>query len=160
MVDLLSMKKFMREALMEAKKAYGLGEVPIGAVITYDDKIIARGYNQVETKNDPRMHAEMIAIGEACKTVGNKFLNDCSMYVTLEPCSMCAGAIVLSRIKNLHIATTDPKSGACGSVFNIVEENRLNHRVQVSYGILEEESKTLLKSFFKELREKKLKGEY
>ncbi len=144
----------MEAAMLEARKAYELGEVPIGAVITYNDSIIARAHNMVETTNDPRNHAEIIAIGIACNELGNKFLNDCSMYVTLEPCSMCAGAIVLSRIKKLYIGATDTKTGACGSVFNIIDGKNLNHQVLVSYGILEEESSNLLKKFFRELRSK------
>ena len=145
----------MKEALIEARKAYMLGEVPIGAVIVKDGQVIARGHNLTETTKDPTAHAEMIAIREAARVLGGWRLIGCSMYVTVEPCSMCTGAMIWSRIENLYIGTMDPKAGACGSVFNIAEEDRLNHRINVERGILEEECRSIMKEFFKELRKKK-----
>ncbi len=149
------MEKFMKEALREAQKAYDLGEVPIGAVIVKDGVIVGRGYNKTETKKDPTVHAEMEAIREASKTLGGWRLLGCDMYVTAEPCSMCAGAIVWSRIENLYIGTMDPKTGACGSVFNIVQEPKLNHHVNIKTGILQEECSQILKDFFIDLRRRK-----
>ena len=142
----------MEEALREAEKAYNLGEVPVGAVIIKDGEIVGRGHNLTETSGDPTMHAEMLAIREAAERLGGWRLTGCSMYVTLEPCSMCAGALVWSRIEKLYIGAKDPKAGACGSVFNIVKSDKLNHRLEVEYGIMEEESSEILKRFFKELR--------
>lgn len=147
-----SMDKFMEEALREAKKAAAMGEIPVGAVIVKDGEIIARGHNRTETDKDPTAHAEMIAIRGAAKALGGWRLPGCAMYVTLEPCSMCAGAIVWSRIERLIVGTKDPKAGACGSVFNIVEDPRLNHRVAVETGCMQEECADLLKRFFRELR--------
>ncbi|MDD7719070.1 MAG: tRNA adenosine(34) deaminase TadA [Eubacteriaceae bacterium] len=149
------MDKFMKEALIEARKAYDLGEIPIGAVVVRDGQVIARGHNLTETTKDPTAHAEMIAIREAARVLGGWRLIGCSMYVTVEPCSMCTGAMIWSRIENLYIGTMDPKAGACGSVFNIAEEDRLNHRINVERGILEEECRSIMKEFFKELRKKK-----
>lgn len=145
----------MKEALIEARKAYDLGEIPIGAVVVRDGQVIARGHNLTETTKDPTAHAEMIAIREAARVLGGWRLVGCSMYVTVEPCSMCTGAMIWSRIENLYIGTMDPKAGACGSVFNIAEEDRLNHRINVERGILEEECRSIMKEFFKELRKKK-----
>ena len=149
------MDKFMKEALIEARKAYMLGEVPIGAVIVKDGQVIARGHNLTETSKDPTAHAEMIAIRAAAKALNGWRLPGCSLYVTVEPCSMCGGAMVWARIENLYIGAMDPKAGACGSVFNIAEEDRLNHRINVERGILEEECRSIMKEFFKELRKKK-----
>lgn len=149
------MDKFMKEALIEARKAYDLGEIPIGAVVVRDGQVIARGHNLTETTKDPTAHAEMIAIREAARFLGGWRLVGCSMYVTVEPCSMCTGAMIWSRIENLYIGTMDPKAGACGSVFNIAEEDRLNHRINVERGILGEECSSIMKEFFKELRKKK-----
>ena len=146
------MNSYMEEALREAEKAYNLGEVPVGAVIVKDGEIVGRGHNLTETSGDPTMHAEMLAIREAAERLGGWRLTGCSMYVTLEPCSMCAGALVWSRIEKLYIGAKDPKAGACGSVFNIVESDKLNHRLEVEYGIMEQESSEILKRFFKELR--------
>ena len=146
------MNSYMEEALKEAEKAYNLGEVPVGAVIVKAGEIVGRGHNLTETSGDPTMHAEMLAIREAAERLGGWRLTGCSMYVTLEPCSMCAGALVWSRIEKLYIGTKDPKAGACGSVFNIVESDKLNHRLEVEYGIMEQESSEILKRFFKELR--------
>lgn len=146
----------MKEALAEAKKAAVAGEVPVGAVIVKDGEIIGRGHNETETAKDPTAHAEMIAIRQAAKNLGGWRLTGCTMYVTTEPCSMCAGAIVWSRISRLFIGTMDPKSGACGSVFNIPQESRLNHFVEIETGLMQEECSSLMKSFFKELRKRKL----
>lgn len=142
----------MKEALKEAEKAAVMGEVPIGAVVVKDGIIIGRGHNKTETAKDPTAHAEMEAIRAASAALGGWRLLGCDMYVTAEPCSMCAGAIVWSRIENLYIGTMDPKAGACGSVFNIVQEDKLNHQVNVTTGILQEECSRLLKDFFRSLR--------
>ena len=146
--------KFMQEALKEAKKALEEDEVPVGAVIVYKGKIIARGHNQVERLKDPTAHAEMLALTSACNFLKTKWLNGASVYVTIEPCSMCAGALVLARIKNLYFGAKDPKTGACGSVVNIVNHRKLNHRIKVEEGILEKECSSLLKEFFKKKRKK------
>ena len=145
---------YMLEALKEAKKAFQEEEVPVGAVIVYERKIIARGYNQVERLNDPTAHAEMLALTSATNFLKTKWLNGASIYVTIEPCSMCAGALVLSRIKNLFFGAKDPKTGACGSVVNITNHKKLNHRIKVKGGILKEECGSLLKDFFKRKRSK------
>lgn len=150
-------EEYMRIAIEEAKIAASLGESPIGAVIVQDGKIVGRGHNTTETAKDPTCHAEMNAIRDAARNLGGWRLPHCSMYVTLEPCSMCAGAIVLARIEQLYIGTADPKSGACGSLRNIVSDERLNHRVEVHTGVLQEECSGLLKDFFKQLRKKKNK---
>ena len=142
----------MKEALKEAEKAAAMGEVHIGAVVVKDGIIIGRGHNKTETAKDPTAHAEMEAIRAASAALGGWRLLGCDMYVTAEPCSMCAGAIVWSRIENLYIGTMDPKAGACGSVFNIVQEDKLNHQVNVTTGILQEECSRLLKDFFRSLR--------
>lgn len=149
------MRKYMEEALNEAKKAYELGEVPIGAVIEKDGVIIGRGHNMTETAKDPTAHAEMIALRQASQTLGGWRLIGCNMYVTTEPCSMCAGAIVWARIEKLYIGTMDPKGGACGSVFNIPQEPRLNHYVEIETGIMQQECQDILKTFFRELRKKR-----
>jgi tRNA(adenine34) deaminase len=138
----------MRQALKEAEKAYDAGELPVGAVIVFENRIIAKGYNQVETLKDPTAHAEIIAITSAASYLSSKVLLGCSMYVTLEPCSMCAGAIVLSKMENLYFGAFDSKSGACGSVLNITNNRSLNHQLSVSGGILDAECAGLLKSFF------------
>ena len=147
----------MAEALCEAQKAYELGEVPVGAVVVRNGEIVGRGHNLTETSKDPTAHAEMIAIRAASEKLGGFRLIGCSMYVTVEPCSMCAGALVWSRIERLYIGTRDPKAGACGSIFNIVQEPRLNHRLEVEIGIMQEECSGIMKKFFKELREKRKK---
>lgn len=151
-----NMDKYMLEALKEAEKAYDCGEIPIGAVVEKDGQIIGRGHNLTETLKDPTAHGEIIAIRQAAKTLGGWRLLNCNIYVTVEPCAMCAGAIVWSRIKNLYIGTMDSKAGACGSVFNIPQEAKLNHQVEIEYGILQEECKNLMTGFFKELRKRKL----
>ena len=145
---------YMREALKQAQKAYNIEEVPVGAIIVKENKIIARAYNLKETKKDTTKHAEIIAIQKASKKLDTWRLTDCEMYVTLEPCSMCAGAIVQARIKKLYIGTMDPKTGACGSVYNMFKDYKFNHKVDVEYGILRNECETMLKSFFKQLRNK------
>lgn len=143
---------FMAEALKEAQKAYEREEIPIGAVIVKDGKIIGRGFNQKEETCDATAHAEMIAIKEASEILQAWRLKGCTMYVTLEPCAMCAGALVNARIDKLVIGASDPKTGACGSVFNIAQETRLNHQIELQLGILEEDCSAILKSFFEKLR--------
>ncbi len=146
--------KFMQEALKEAVEALKKDEVPVGAVIVYKNKIIARGHNQVELLKDPTAHAEILAITAATNYLNTKWLNEAALYVTIEPCSMCAGALVLARIKNLYFGAKDPKAGACGSVVNIINNKRLNHRIKVIKGILEEECGAILKEFFRKKRSK------
>ena len=148
-------EKFMKEALKEAKKAYAKLEVPVGVVIVKDGKIIARAHNVKEAKKDTTKHAEIIAIQKASKKLDNWRLTDCEMYVTLEPCSMCAGALIQSRIKKVYIGTMDPKTGACGSVLNLLGDYTFNHKVEVETGIMQNECEDLLKEFFKELRKLK-----
>ncbi|MCG6913202.1 nucleoside deaminase [bacterium BMS3Abin03] len=143
---------FMFSALQEAEKALGDKEVPIGAVVVKDEKIIGRGYNQVERLKDPTAHAEMIAITAASNHLGNWRLEGCSIYVSLEPCIMCTGAILASRIDGLYFAAFDPKFGACGSVHNLAEKSKTNHSVKVYSGIYSEESKSLLSKFFDQVR--------
>ena len=145
-------EKFMKEALKEAKKAYKKLEVPVGAVIVKDGKIIARAHNLKETKFDTTKHAEILAIQKASKKLNSWRLIDCEMYVTLEPCSMCAGALINSRIKKVYIGASDEKTGAVGSVYNILEDYTFNHKVEYEKGILQDECQKTLKDFFKELR--------
>lgn len=145
---------FMQEALKEARLAFAEDEVPVGAVVVRAGKVIARGHNQVERLKDPTAHAEMLALTAATSFTGDKWLRDASLYVTIEPCAMCAGALVLSRIKKVYFGALDPKTGACGSVLNIVNHKKLNHRIQVEKGILTKECGLLLKEFFKKKREK------
>ena len=147
-------EKFMKEALKEAKKALDKEEVPVGAVIVKDGKIIPRAHNTKESKNDSTCHAEILAIQKACKKLGAWRLLDCEMYVTLEPCSMCAGALINSRIKKLYIGADDAKTGACGSVLNLLGDYKFNHTIEVKKYILKEDSEKLLKEFFKFLRER------
>jgi tRNA(adenine34) deaminase len=142
----------MREALKEANQAFEEDEVPVGAVIVYQGRVIARAHNQVERLKDPTAHAEILTITSASNFLGTKWLSGASLYVTIEPCSMCAGASVLSRVKNLYFGAKDPKTGACGSVLNIVNHKKLNHRIKVKSGILEAECSSLLKDFFKKKR--------
>ena len=148
-------EKFMKEALKEAKKAYGKLEVPVGAVIVKEGKIIAKAHNQKETKFDTTTHAEILAIQKASKKLNSWRLNDCDMYVTLEPCVMCAGAIIQSRLKKVYIGALDEKTGAVGSVLNLFTDYKFNHDVQFEKGILNDECKELLQEFFKELRKAK-----
>ncbi len=147
-------EKFMKAALKEARKAYAEGEVPVGCVIVHNGKIIARGRNKRETKKTALGHAEIYAIDKACKKLGGWRLHQCDMYVTLEPCPMCTGAIINSRIRNLYIGALDYKSGACISVVNLFEYP-FNHKPQVESGIMEDECTNILKDFFKSLRERK-----
>lgn len=151
-------EKYMKEALKEAKKAFEKEEIPVGVVIVKDDKIIARAHNLKELKKDTTQHAEIIAIQKASKKLDRWRLSDCEMYVTLEPCSMCAGALINSRIKKVYIGTADEKTGACGSVLNLLEDYKFNHIVDIEYEILQEECEKILKDFFKKLREKRKKG--
>ena len=144
----------MREALKEAKKALDKEEVPVGAIIVKDGKIISRAHNIKECKKDATCHAEILAIQKACKKLGSWRLLDCEMYVTLEPCPMCAGALIQSRIKKLYIGTDDNKTGACGSVLNLLEDYKFNHKIDVKKYILKEETEKILKEFFKYLRER------
>ena len=150
--------QYMQEALKEAQKAFDEDEVPVGAVIVYKDRIISRGHNQVERLKDPTAHAEMIAITGATNYLNTKWLNAASLYVTIEPCSMCAGALVLARIKNLYFAAKDPKTGACGSITNIANHKKLNHRIKVKSGILKEECSFLLREFFSRIRSSRRAG--
>lgn len=145
-------EKFMKAALKEAKKAYDKLEVPVGAVIVKDKRIIARAHNLKETKNDTTKHAEILAIQKASKKLNSWRLIDCEMYVTLEPCSMCAGALINSRIKKVYIGASDQKTGAVGSVFNLLEDYTFNHKVEYEKGVMQEECENILKEFFKELR--------
>lgn len=147
--------KFMKEALKEAQKSYKKEEIPVGAIIVKDGKIIARGHNLKETKTDPTKHAEIIAIQKACKKLQTWRLTGCTMYVTLEPCSMCAGSLIQSRLDKVVIGTMDEKTGACGSVLNLLSDYKFNHTVQIETGIMQEECKTILQQFFKELRARK-----
>ena len=148
-------EKFMKQALKEAQKAYEKLEVPVGAIIVKDGKIIARAHNLKETKHDTTKHAEILAIQKASKKLNSWRLIDCEMYVTLEPCSMCAGALINSRVKKVYIGAKDEKTGAVGSVFNLLDDYKFNHKVEYETGILEENCKEQLKSFFKMLREMK-----
>lgn len=148
-------EKFMKEAIKEAKKAAQKLEVPVGCVIVKEGKIIARGHNQKETKTDTTKHAEIIAIQKASKKIGAWRLLDCEMYVTLEPCSMCAGAMIQSRIKKVYIGAMDAKTGACGSVLNLLQDYPFNHIVDIETGIEKAECEKILKDFFKKLRNMK-----
>lgn len=147
--------KFMREAIKQAKKAYAIEEVPIGCVIVQEDKIIARGYNKRNTKKNTLAHAEMIAIEKACKKLGDWRVEDCTMYITLEPCPMCAGAIVQARIPRVVIGTRNQKAGCAGSVLNLLQVQKFNHQVELTEGILQEECSQMMKDFFREMRKRK-----
>lgn len=146
---------YMQLAIEEARLAAAHGEVPIAAILVAEDRIVAQAHNLRELWQDPTAHAEMIAIREAATRLGSWRLTDTTLYVTLEPCTMCAGAIVLARVPRLVFAAPDSKAGACGSLFNITQDERLNHRVEVVSGVLERESQDLLQSFFRSLRERK-----
>ncbi len=146
----------MKLALREAAKAYDAGEVPVGAVVVHEDgRILGRGFNQVETLQDPTAHAEILAIGAAANALQSWRLDEARIYTTLEPCAMCAGAIVLARVERLIFGAYDPKAGACGSLRNIVEDERLNHRVPIVAPVLGDECAGMLRSFFRELRLRK-----
>lgn len=146
--------RFMRAAIKEARKACEIGEVPIGCVIVCDNKIIARGYNRRTTDKNTLAHAELIAIKKASKKLGDWRLEGCTMYVTLEPCQMCSGALVQSRMDEVVIGCMNPKAGCAGSILNLLQMEEFNHRVAVIYGVLEDECSLLLKNFFKELRQR------
>ena len=146
---------YMREALKEAVKAFDRNEVPVGAIIVHDKKIVARAHNQTELLKDATAHAEMIAITQATSVLENARLEKATMYVTMEPCAMCAGALVLSRCTELYFGARDPKAGACGTLFNITNDDRLNHRVKVFGGLLEPDSRSLLQEFFRNLRKER-----
>lgn len=146
--------KYMKEAIKQAKKAYAIEEVPIGCVIVYNDKIIARGYNRRMTDKSALAHAEIRAIKKANKAMNDWRLDDCTMYITLEPCQMCAGAIVQSRIKRVVIGAMNPKAGCAGSILNLLEVEEFNHKVLLTAGIMEEECREMMQRFFKELRKK------
>ncbi len=150
---------FMREALRQAKLAADKDEVPIGAVIVFENRIIARSHNQVEMLKDPTAHAEMIAITQATNYCSSKWLQDCTLYVTIEPCSMCAGALVLARLGRLCFGADEPKTGACGSVVNLVNHQQLNHQVDVQGGVLAAECGIIVSEFFQKKRKKKLAAE-
>lgn len=156
----MSMKqeeKYMKSAIRQAKKAYALQEVPIGCVIVQNDKIIARGYNRRNTEGNTLAHAELTAIKKASKKTGDWRLEDCTMYVTLEPCQMCAGAIVQSRMKKVVIGCMNPKAGCAGSIINLLRMEQFNHQVDIEQGVLEQECSDMLSAFFRELRLKKKK---
>ncbi len=151
-------EKFMKEALRQAKKALSLEEVPIGCVIVREGRIIARGYNRRNTDKSTLSHAELNAIRKACKAVGDWRLEGCTMYVTLEPCPMCAGALLQCRMDRVVIGSMNPKAGCAGSVTNLLEMEGFNHKVQVERGVLEQECSTMLTEFFRELRKRKKAG--
>lgn len=146
-------QRYMARAFMLAEQAFDEGEVPVGAIIVYKGNIIGKGYNQVEKLNDPTAHAEMLAISAACETLNEKYLSDCTLYVTLEPCPMCSGAAVWSKIGSIVFGATDARAGACGSVFNISTNKKLNHRVEIIQGVMENECEHIMKAFFKNKRE-------
>lgn len=146
-------EKYMKEAMKQAKKALKAGDVPIGCVIVYEDRIIARGYNKRNAKKTTLAHAELLAMSKASKVLGDWRLEDCTMYVTLEPCQMCAGAIVQARIPKVVIGTMNPKAGCAGSVLNLLNIEQFNHQVEVVYDVLKEECSIMLSDFFRSLRE-------
>lgn len=148
-------EKYMKEAVRQARKAYGIGEVPIGCVIVFEDKIIGRGYNRRTVDKNTLAHAELIAIRKACKKIGDWRLEGCTMYVTLEPCQMCSGAIVQSRIPRVVIGCMNPKAGCAGSILNLLQVEEFNHQTELTKGVLEEECSRMMKEFFRELRESK-----
>lgn len=149
---------YMRLAIKEAKKAEAIGEVPIGTVIVHNGEVISKGYNLRETTQRSLAHAELLAIDKACDTLGSWRLEDTTLYVTLEPCPMCAGAIVLSRVKRVVFGASDPKGGCAGTLMNLLDESRFNHQVEVTRGVLAEECGQLLSNFFRQLRERKKKA--
>lgn len=150
-------EKYMKEAIKQAKKAYAIGEVPIGCVIVYEGKIIGRGYNRRTIDKNPLAHAELIAIKKASKKMGDWRLEDCTLYVTLEPCQMCSGAIVQARMKKVVVGCMNPKAGCAGSILNLLQVEQFNHQVELETGVLEEECSEMMKNFFKELRKEKKK---
>ena len=150
-------EKYMREAIKQAKKAYAIGEVPIGCVIVDEGKIIGRGYNRRTIDKNPLAHAELIAIKKASKKMGDWRLEDCTLYVTLEPCQMCSGAIVQARMKKVVVGCMNPKAGCAGSILNLLQVEQFNHQVELEIGVLQEECSLMMKNFFKELRKAKQK---
>lgn len=150
-------EKYMKEAIKQAKKAYAIGEVPIGCVIVHDGKIIGRGYNRRTIDKNTLAHAELAAIRKASKKLQDWRLEECTMYVTLEPCQMCSGAIVQSRMTRVVVGCMNPKAGCAGSILNLLQMKEFNHQVELTIGVLEEECSQMMKSFFKELREAKKK---
>lgn len=153
-------RMFMQQAINQAQTAFERDEVPVGAIIVYENNIIAKAHNQVESLKDPTAHAEMIAVTQAANTLKNKWLYDCCLYVTLEPCSMCAGALLLSRLKRIIFGAYDPKTGACGSVINVLEPGRFNHTIEVVGGYFEEECSRLLRDYFRLKRGEGTAGEF
>ena len=151
--------RYMREAVRQAKKAYALGETPIGCVIVHEGKIIGRGYNRRNTDKSPLAHAEISAIKKAAKKLGDWRIEECTLYVTLEPCQMCAGAIVQARIPRVVIGCMNPKAGCAGSIVNLLQMEQFNHQAEVKRGVLEEECSQMMKQFFRELRERKKAGQ-
>lgn len=151
-------EKYMRAAIQQAQKAYALNETPIGCVIVYDGKIIGRGYNRRNTDKSPLAHAEIAAIKKASKKMGDWRLEECTMYVTLEPCQMCAGAIIQSRLTRVVVGCMNPKAGCAGSVLNLLDMKEFNHQAELTTGVLGEECSALMTGFFRELREKKRKA--
>ena len=150
--DMTQDEKYMKEAIRQAKKAYAIREVPIGCVIVYKDKIVGRGYNRRTTDHNTLAHAELIAIKKAGKKLGDWRLEDCTMYVTLEPCQMCAGAVVQSRLKRVVVGCMNPKAGCAGSILNLLQMDAFNHQAELTTGVLEEECSRLMKDFFKRKR--------
>ena len=151
-------EKYMKEAMKQAKKAAAIEEVPIWCVIVYKDKIIGRGYNKRNLKKNTLAHAEILAMNKASKVIGDWRLEDCTLYVTLEPCQMCSGAIVQARVKRVVVGCMNPKAGCAGSILNLLQVERFNHQVELEKGVLEEECSHMMKTFFKELREKRKKA--
>ena len=145
-------RRFMQQALELARRALDSDDVPVGALVVHETRVIGRGYNQREKLHDPTAHAEMIALSAAAEYLGQWRLDDCTLYVTLEPCTMCAGALVLARLPRLVYAATDPKAGACGALFEITQDPRLNHRVETTAGVLAEPAAELLREFFRNRR--------
>ncbi|WP_442597311.1 tRNA adenosine(34) deaminase TadA [Neobacillus sp. D3-1R] len=152
---ILTDEDYMKEAIIEAKKAQDKAEVPIGAIIVLDGKIIARGHNLRECQQNAIAHAELLAIEQACKDVGSWRLENAELYVTLEPCPMCSGAIILSRIKRVIYGAADPKGGCAGTLMNLLQDDRFNHKSEITSGVLEEECSSLLSAFFRGIRERK-----
>ncbi len=147
-------EEFMREAIKQARKAEGKEEIPVGAVVALNGKIIAKAHNKKEKTKNSLNHAEILAMNKACKKLGQKYLDGCEVYVTLEPCAMCAGAMLNYRIKRLYFGAWEPKTGCAGSLYNLLTDKRFNHRVEVAGGILEEECALMLKNFFAQRRKK------
>ena len=143
---------YMRQALAESRKAFDENEVPVGAIIVHKDEVIGRGHNQIITLKDPTAHAEMIVITQAAAHLKNERLNDCTLYVTLEPCTMCIGAAILARINNIFFGAWDPKTGACGSAMDLTKQGLYNHKIEVTGGVLESECRTILQEFFLDKR--------